>query len=260
MPIYNNKSTKEVIIEILSKEWPLSARKIYYTITKSHNLSISYQATHKALKELLQQNTIIKNQNGYQLHADWINKMNEFGQRVKKDYENNSGETKTVQKLVFKTPIDFIKFHFGFLEKLIETEGKVDFVFFCRHVISSPPLAVSGDDYKKLKKIMSKCNWTIVSNSSTPFDNWAANYWKKLGVKVKLGFETPTNGMMVINNDYVFDIRMSKKSRDEWDHLVNSKAKDFDINSMTEVLLSEKSKMIVFITKDKELADTLREY
>jgi len=257
--ISSNKSTKDLIIDILSKEWPLSARKIYSAITKDHNLSISYQATHKALKELLQQNVIVKNQNNYQLHTDWINKLNEFGQRVKKDYENNTGETKNVQKLVFKAPVDFIKFHFEFLGKLVETYGKVNFVFFCRHMILSPPLAISGEEYNRLKQLSKKFNWTIVSGSATPFDKWASKYWKRLGVKVKLGAEIPTNSMLIVNNDYVVDVRLSKKSREEWDKLVNT-SKDFDIKSMTEVLLSEKSRMIVFITKDKELADMLRDY
>lgn len=259
IPISDNKTTKEIIIDILSRDWPLSARKIYSVVTKTRNLPISYQATHKALKELLQQNVIIKKQNNYQLHSDWISKLNEFGQRVKNEYEQNPKETKIIQKIVFKNPMEFMKFHFGFLEKLIETDGKVDFVFFCRHMILSPPLAISGDDYKKLKKIISKTNWTIISGSATPFDKWASKYWKRLGVKVIVGADIPTNCMMVINNDYIFDIRISKKSREEWDKLVNTK-KDFDIKSMTEVLLSERSKMIVLITKDKELADTLKDY
>ncbi len=257
--ISSSKTTKEIIIDVLSKEWPLSARKIYSVITKNHNLSISYQATHKALKELLQQNVIVKNQNNYQLHSDWINKLNEFGQRLKNEYESNNKEIKSVQKFIFKAPVDFIKFHFDFLEKLIETDGKVDFVFFCRHMILSPPLAISGEEYNKLKNLSKKFNWIIVCGSATNFDKWASRYWKQLGVKVKLGVEIPTNSMLIVNNDYVIDVRISKRSREEWDKLVNTN-KDFDIKSMTEVLLSERSKMIVLITKDKELADMLKDY
>ena len=139
------------------------------------------------------------------------------------------------------------------MENLIETDGKVDFIFFCRHMILSPPLAISGEEYNKLKNISKKFDWTIVSHSATPFDKWVSKYWKRLGAEI------PTNSMLIVNNDYVIDVHISKKSREEWDNLVNSKT-DFDIKSMTEVLLSEKSKMIVFITKDKELAATLKEY
>ena len=48
-----DKSTKDVIIEILSSEWPLSLNKIYYKIKKKYGINVNYQAIHKAVNELV---------------------------------------------------------------------------------------------------------------------------------------------------------------------------------------------------------------
>jgi len=44
---------KDIIIEILSTTYPVSAKKLHATIIKKHNLGITYQATHKAIQQLL---------------------------------------------------------------------------------------------------------------------------------------------------------------------------------------------------------------
>ena len=58
------KSVKDCIISILSAEWPLSAKKIYNRI-KSGGAEVSYQAVHKALKELSGKGILEKEDKGY---------------------------------------------------------------------------------------------------------------------------------------------------------------------------------------------------
>ena len=57
LSILGSNSTKESIIELISEKWPLSAKKIHNILRKDYHLSLTYQATHKALKELNQKKT-----------------------------------------------------------------------------------------------------------------------------------------------------------------------------------------------------------
>ena len=58
--ILGTDSTKNSIIELLSQEWPLTAKKLYNKIIKECHTQITYQATHKALKELLEKISLKK--------------------------------------------------------------------------------------------------------------------------------------------------------------------------------------------------------
>ena len=48
---------KSLIIEILSEDWPLTAKKIYYKIKKKGK-SVSYQAVFKSLQYLAEKKSI----------------------------------------------------------------------------------------------------------------------------------------------------------------------------------------------------------
>ena len=49
-------STRDAIIAILSREWPLSAKELYNRVKRENTGSaVSYQAVHKMIKQLLGQ-------------------------------------------------------------------------------------------------------------------------------------------------------------------------------------------------------------
>jgi len=81
-----DKSTKDTIIEILSSEWPLSLNKIYNRTKKKYGISVTYQATHKAVNELVAGGALKKENREYQLSVDWINKIERFGKKLREDY------------------------------------------------------------------------------------------------------------------------------------------------------------------------------
>lgn len=45
--ISSSMSSKEVIINLLSRRWPLSARQIFYALKSEYAFSASYQSVHK---------------------------------------------------------------------------------------------------------------------------------------------------------------------------------------------------------------------
>ncbi len=86
-----NKSTKDAIIEILSSEWPLSLKKIHNAIKKKYAISVTYQATHKAINELVDGGTLKKENREYQLSFNWINRIESFGKKLREDYLKKDG-------------------------------------------------------------------------------------------------------------------------------------------------------------------------
>lgn len=258
LPVLGKGSTKELMIELLSERWPLSARKIAVQLKKKHALSITYQAVHKSLQELARDGVLAKTKEGYQVSEAWIDRLGSFSNRIKNEYQRlqNAREVKTVQKITFMRHSDFVKFHLEFVDKLL-SEGKMaDMTFHMRHVIY--PFILSGEDYRKLKKMLKKIRWTILSMNDNPMDRWCARYWKKLGVTVKTGVETATDAIMIITGDYITNVYLPKKAKQTWDKAFSSKTPErFDIKTMNEVTTNERYKTIATVMKDREIAQLL---
>ena len=252
-------STKEKIIELLSEQWPLRAKKIYRSLLKNYHLSITYQATHKALKELIENKILEKRKEGYLINRDWIKKLGEFSEKIDRGFEetDKKREAKLIQRISFDTHSDFIRFHVGFIEETIRKERKLNMIFYFRHVPS--PNSLTIDEVKRLKPFFSKIKWKIISKSANPFDKWCANYWRKFGVKVEIGKDIPTNSRLIVMNDYVIHVYTPKEAQRLWDKTFSVRnVNEANVHTITEGLLSKKYKTIITILKDKEIASLLR--
>ncbi len=256
--LFGGSSTKEKIIEILSKNWPLSAKKIYNQLLKEYHLSITYQATHKALKELFENNILEKRKDGYLLNKEWAEKLESFSEKIKDELEqeNENKEIKTVQKLTFNNHIEFLKFHLGFMEEIVKKDKKLDMIF---HYRQAPyPHVLSNEQITKMKKIMPKVKWTIYVKKDNSMGRWCARQWEKMGVKVIFNPEISEDRMMFLN-DYILNVYTSKASLKAWDDSYDIKdVNDFNVNSTIEDISDPKFKTIVTIMKDKELANLLK--
>ena len=259
LPVLGKGSTKELMIELLSERWPLSARKIAAQLKKKHALPITYQAVHKSLQELTKDEVLAKTKEGYQVSESWIDHLSSFSTRIKNEYEKlkNVREVRTVQKLTFMRHSDFVKFHFEFIEKLLSAGEMADMTFHMRHVIY--PFILSGDDYRKVRKMLQKIRWTILSKNDTPMDRWCARYWKKLGVTVKTGVETATDAIMIVTGDYITNVYLPRKAKQTWDKVFSSATPEkFDMKTMNEVTINDAYKTLVTVIKDREIARLLR--
>jgi len=250
--------TKEKIIEILSLEWPLSARKIFMRLTKSYHLSITYQGTHKALKELENKEILKKEMKGYSINKKWINDLGEFSERIGKIIDFNFGieEEKVIRKLFFDNHSDFIKFHAGFMEHIMQKDGKLDMIFYFRHV---PYLhVIPSETLSRLKKSFSKINWKIISKNKSILDKWNAKQWQGIGVKVDFCKDISFD-RLIIMNDYIMHVYTSKKSIWEWDKTYSIKNIDkFKIKDISDKILDNKLKTFVTILKDKDIANLIK--
>ena len=257
IPSLSNSPTKENIIELLSREWPLTAKKIYRRVVKNYKTSITYQGVHKALRELIGNNILQKSKSGYFINKEWVAKMGEFSHALKDKLEHKgyNSESRTFRKITFNSHREFIKFHIDFIEDLIRKDGKLKMLFYYRHI--PYPHVLSNEEIKRMKNLMPKMKWTIISKSTTPMDKWNAKQWKKMGVKIKLGLEIPADRLMILN-DYILNIYVPEESIFAWDKSYSVKnIGDFNVDFTNEAILDQKLKTTAIIFKDREIARLL---
>lgn len=81
-----DKSTKDLVIDILSKEWPLTSKKIYNKIRKEYGKSITYQAVFKVIDKLSKEGILNKENQEYALNLAWLHELNERMTKIEKNY------------------------------------------------------------------------------------------------------------------------------------------------------------------------------
>ncbi len=80
---------KDAIVAVLGCRWPLSLKSIYFAVTKEYAFRVSYQAVHKALKQLVQKGVVVKENREYSLSMEWIKNTKRFASNLEQAY---SGE------------------------------------------------------------------------------------------------------------------------------------------------------------------------
>ncbi len=63
-------SVKDDIFSILSEEPHLSAKEIHTRVKRKQGKDVTYQAVHKTIKQLLNQNILIKNEKDYRIEIN----------------------------------------------------------------------------------------------------------------------------------------------------------------------------------------------
>lgn len=89
-----DSSITELAILILSQEWPLPMRTIHWKMGREYGKLVSFQATHKALKKLVQKQILTKQDLHYELNTQWLKQQTNFNLKTMQAYlakkqENN---------------------------------------------------------------------------------------------------------------------------------------------------------------------------
>lgn len=80
------RKVKETVIKILTEEWPLTLKELYFAIIRQHALNVSYQAVHKSVKQLVEEGIIIKENKRYSINVEWIRQIQIFGKNLEEAY------------------------------------------------------------------------------------------------------------------------------------------------------------------------------
>lgn len=176
---FQNPKTKDKIIFILKKTPKLTTKQIFSKL-KSYEWNYSYQSVHKILKELVDDNIITRKNNSYSLSELWL-----------KDLKNFLNDTKIRKEKIGSTIIhtfssisELDKYLFDFGKEFDKKSGKSDKVYWeANHYWW--PIAYSKEMYDTIIKREENHISEKIFLSKNPLDKWCADYYKKLGVKVK---------------------------------------------------------------------------
>ncbi len=94
------RGTREAIISILSREFPLSIKKIYNKVKKEYHSDLTYQAVFKLTKEMLADKILEKQEKEYKLNINWIKQLENELDIIKKNYLGKKQEDDSLQERI----------------------------------------------------------------------------------------------------------------------------------------------------------------
>ncbi|MFH1895728.1 MAG: hypothetical protein ABIJ74_04115 [archaeon] len=262
-----DEGIRNKIVEVLTDEWPLTAKQIYNRLQRSYGVSVSYQAVHKQLKLMLEEKMLLKNQANYSISEEWLQKIQKniglMAERIKGTSkginlaEMNEGES---VNLSFNGILELGWFLIDKIMKAPNPEKKQGLALwrFCYSLI--------GLDEKHLIGFKEACKmnkWNIMVEEENEADKMFGVTLKEYGVKeIKFGVKgcaTKLSDKMILGN-YITELVYPISFRKLWEiqnRLPKQLAK-FNLGKHIQLMRIPQPKMTVIVTKNKRLAEEYR--
>lgn len=269
LQLEKEKKTKDLIISILAMIYPLSSKKIYNEIKRRFGYSVTYQAVHKSILQLLEQGVIVKENMEYSINMQWIDEISNFVEKMKENYETQKKypfgiidmqTSDNMQMIVFSNFLGAELFNLKLLDKYFSnTKNKEPFCAHIQHI--KRPVFQSAEAYEAWKIFKkAKIEKYILVRENTFIDRWCIDFYQGLfnyilGIDVAKDYETYIFGDTVTQLYIPADI--AKKI-----DLVYNNSKKLDDVKIPEVyngIYERKCKVQLLIYKNPEIAEQLRQ-
>lgn len=255
------KNVKDAVMNIIARENSLTLKKIYFKIKKM-GLDVSYQATHKALSELVRDSIIDKKVNGYSINDSYMDNLSDFIGQIRNNSLTDLSELPSILEL--ETIHDVDKLLLELSEILVSDncgngEKKRDEYLFWSHFWA--PLFLDKDTYKRIIDISQKTNIFFLTRNDTPVDRWFQKMWDNTQI-IKTDIAPSTDiADFAILGDYVVQIFYPKEIRKGLDKVLHSAKTvfDIDINSLFDLVFCKRNNIPVLIIKNEMIANQLKE-
>jgi len=262
-------TTKDKIINVLSYDWPLSIRKIFYILKKRYNSNITYQAVHKAINQMVIQNILSKSEKSYQLNLDWVKdihnqteiiRVNYFSKSHASIFDSRKG-TEAIRIFIFESWFDVEKYLY-YLQKnyILRSKSKQTVCFHHNH--EWRPLFYLRAEYNWVRKLIEMGHQIYTLCSGThPLDKWSKNFYESIGSNVKLGIKAPTTAELMVFSDLVIQIYIPLELKEKLERELNkvNKIGEINLKRLTEEVFNKKTEIKVVINKDKNLAEEIKQ-
>lgn len=253
VPDFSKKgNSKDLVIEILTKEWPLSLKEIYAKCKKEFKYSGSYQSIFKAVNELLLKKVIVKKNKVYEINISWVKNLQSFTDVVETNYFSKnqmSGGTKNSDDLSilnFGSIFDAEKYLYYFVKTELKKMKDQNVVYEISNLWKVLfYYRAEYNYYTKLMKLGHKFLFFVSSNSD--IENKAKTFYKNIGIRIK------KKGDMIVDSivfgDYYIQMFIPENLQRKIRELISCG----DELGLLKVL-DEDSNVKVIVHKDKELA------
>lgn len=264
-----DKTTHDTIVTILSQEFPLSLKQIYYIAQTQYNNMTTYQAFHKSAKQLVENNIIIKINNKYELNIDWIKDIEDFAHKIRNTYTNSDGDLiKEIDDVKVEGPITELTFnnlgdldkYFVILNKNYLSQLDID-EFVCgelRHTWW--PILNSREEYDNVKNYKNYSNTRYICKGNSEIDYWVSNYYNKIGVLNKYDVDCAKHYDMWIYGDNIVQTILPNELNQKIDkYFVEPKSfTEFDTEGFLKEVFDTPFKVKVIINKNPFMAEHLK--
>ncbi|HLD58935.1 MAG TPA: hypothetical protein VI977_04850 [archaeon] len=197
-------STKDLVIQILGEEWPLTIKQIHERVKRQSDQNLTYQAVHKLLVRLSNEGVIEKETGKYKLSKTWIFNTKQFIASIDRKY--SAKEAFLANLSSFKGSFDFtfndisdlaLSMAEMFLSERCQKATGPYWIGVLRH--GWWPLKFSFDQFLLLKKISKSLSYpySIIRKDSL-FARWVDKQYKLANFKSKI-----IDGLQDYNDDIV---------------------------------------------------------
>lgn len=253
------KNTKDAVINLLTSEWPLTLRQIFYKIKKQYNYSFTYQSVYKAVKELKERRVLLEKDKKYEINVKWVKRLQSFTDIVETNYytkdrmQNISGlkESKAGQDLTiltFETIFDAEKYLYYFIKtELLKKKNKI----ICFQLTSEwRPLFYLRAEYNYYKKLMKRGHkFYFICSGDSDLEKKYKDFYKSIKTNYKITNQNLSNETIVFEN-YFIQIFIPEKLKIK----IRQYLQKEDATNLLSVL-ETKSSIKVIVNKDEDLAE-----
>ena len=246
-------TTKSTIVKILTEKNFLSLKEICEKLKKENIKEISYQATHKAINELVCEEVLEKVGKEFSINEKWINNLSELSDKLKTKRETKETEAKIYH---FDTFLDMGKFLIKTLNS-VSNENKKG-ACFTKHAWSF--FGLGENDYKQLNKLLTETKFYEVIHNSTPLDKVFGKAIQDLGKIVKIGSDLDFGEDFLIKGNTLFQIHYTPEFAKDFDEIFQTHKglENLPISKIMEKFMITKTHLTVVLLNDEIVADELR--
>ena len=263
------RRVKDLVIKILSSEWPLTTNTLYVKITAKYHVKVSYQAVHKALHELARQHVVRKEDKGFSLNLDWIDGLAAFSNREKGNYLKRQPrflpgmkqftEEGATQTFVFDTLAHAEEYRKRLQMQYFSLANAVPYVSQVSHLKSPIFYAERSSQVLHSANSSSRPCYLLV-RGRTPIDEWCADFYRNSHIKIKVGVDCATTCDTMVIKDLIVQTYIPKDITRYLEHVYGhaTTVPLTTIPQLYENIYRKKSKIRVVVLRNPEIAERFR--
>jgi len=258
-------TVKDVILKELSMKRALTIPKLLNSVHKN-NLNVSYHAVYQALKELKGQGVVEQHEKDFVITGQYIKSLKDFASVLEDNYSD---------KINLKLqPYSTVHLSLNSLNELARFIARAVYsnvfdIFKNREVYSMVQHLwltqnIKGVQHMGVVKRMARLfNWYVLVQGDSLADQKLRGYFTKhFKANIKLGVKCAPISYTIVSNDYIVEFFIPKSLIELQRKVFYSSKDKLDlewIEEYTKLCYLEKYKINTTITRNKELANQIKE-
>ncbi len=251
---------KNIVISVLSRQWPLSARRVYKEVCSDH-FQITYQGVHKALRQLREQGIVRRTEEGHQLDRNWIDQLEAYSGFLRSNYAMGkntdfygmlSGDSAC---LPFDNYFQAVSAMLEIMGREHENPQKDEVLLQLPHPL--PIIGLSASVLSRLKRHSKTHSFSATYHSDSASDLALCRVWEQAGIAGKISRKHTRGNYNVLTKGILIQIMPSPAFARRATAIL-SKGGHESLLAYTQASLDPSSKTLVTITKSPGLAEEIR--